>query len=113
MAEKQSDTMSYLEDQLREVTTERDAALQKNVTLAAEVLEQKKLVAESTRKQAGYERIRKHLARSYVIRNYFQPVLVVGPRFVGKTSLIKQWQVPWDHSPVAGTMTHRVCEVPI
>jgi hypothetical protein len=46
-------------------------------------------------------------------RRLYQPVLVLGPRAVGKTSLITQWLVPWDYAPVEPSRAHRVCAVPV
>lgn len=60
-----------------------------------------------------YEHVKRNLQASAVVKVYHQPVLLVGPRAVGKTSLLSQWHAPWDHSRLNPTMTHSTSTVPI
>ena len=60
-----------------------------------------------------YQRVKTELEKSSVVRTFYQPVVLVGPREVGKTSLLKQWHAPWDMSPNERTRLHRRSEVPI
>jgi hypothetical protein len=85
----------------------------KREDLLLELEAQRQRTEELRRMQARYEQLKTWLAKSWMSRTYHQPVLVVGPRRVGKSSLVKQWHVPWDYSAVAGTTAHRVCEVPL
>lgn len=48
-----------------------------------------------------------------VVHEYSQPVILVGPRAVGKTSLLTQWHAPWDHSGLSATVSHYISTVPI
>ena len=60
-----------------------------------------------------YKSVKEHLKKSSVVRTYSQPAILVGPRGVGKTSLLMQWHSPWDHSLLSATQTHRISTVPI
>src|SRR5687768_12286125 len=53
-----------------------------------------------------YEAVKQRLEASFVVREYIQPVILVGPRAVGKTSLLVQWHAPWDHSRLNPTQAH-------
>jgi hypothetical protein len=52
------------------------------------------------------------LKNSFVIEIFHQPVLLVGPKGVGKSSLMTQWNAPWDHSLLAQTAAHNTSIVP-
>lgn len=67
----------------------------------------------SEEKAKRYEVVREHLRTSRMVRKYYQPVLLLGPKGVGKTSLLAQWHSPWTHASVAGSMTRRIAHVPI
>jgi len=60
-----------------------------------------------------YLRVKHNLEKSSVVRRYFQPVILVGPRAVGKTSLVTQWHAPWDRSRLSPTQTVRTSAVPV
>lgn len=60
-----------------------------------------------------YQDVRQKLAESRVVRYYEQPVLLLGPRNVGKTSLLMQWHAPWDARRLASTTGHKQSLVPI
>lgn len=95
-----------LEDQLQKTdakkkTLENDL---KDATAKVATLEQ---VAQK------YNSVKEKLAASSVVHSYVQPVLLLGPRLVGKTSLVMQWHAPWDHSRLAATTTRRESMVPV
>jgi hypothetical protein len=54
------------------------------------------------------ERIRDVLKTSRVVTAYYYPVLLVGPRQVGKTSLLLQWHAPWRIPFVQAEKTYDV-----
>ena len=60
-----------------------------------------------------YDAVKEKLAASSVVHSYVQPVLLLGPRLVGKTSLLMQWHAPWDHSRLQSTTTRRESVVPV
>ncbi|MGW4062631.1 hypothetical protein ACWEGE_30420 [Amycolatopsis sp. NPDC004747] len=60
-----------------------------------------------------YHEVVDRLKASSVVNEYVQPVLLLGPRNVGKTSLMMQWHAPWDHSRFGATTTHRESTVPV
>lgn len=81
----------------------------------AESLQQQLVHAEAQRRSATerYERLKQNLSESDVVETYFQPVLLVGPRGVGKTSLLSQWKAPWTQSQPSPTFRHNYAEVPV
>jgi hypothetical protein len=47
-----------------------------------------------------YEGVRQKLSEAGMDKTYYQPVFLLGPRGVGKTSLVTRWEVVWeDFSP--------------
>ncbi len=78
---------------------ERDEARTKAEKVAKELEEAKKQLAA--------------LQKRPLIHTFRQPVLLVGPREVGKTSLMHHWHVPWDSADIASTGHHQTCEVPV
>lgn len=73
----------------------------------------KKLDRELTDLKGKLARVVDWLKGTTLSRTFYQPVLLVGPRGVGKTSLVRQWEAPWDHAETPGTTGHRVCEVAV
>lgn len=69
--------------------------------------------SELERLRQQHDNIKEKLRESRVIYSYEQPVLLLGPRNVGKTSLVTQWHAPWDSSKFDPTTTHRQCAVPV
>lgn len=65
--------------------------------------------------KAEYDFAREKLDRAGIVKTYKLPVLLVGPRGVGKTSLLMQWYAPWDGSQVKPTeaLNPRTSDVPI
>ena len=92
--------------QLKDVEIAKKTADAERQKLAAEVIN---LRATSEK----YERVKAVLQRSSVVRTFHQPVLLVGPREVGKTSLLKQWHAPWDLSANERTRIERYADVPV
>ncbi|MGM1060120.1 hypothetical protein [Saccharothrix sp. Mg75] len=97
---------TLLAAELREATGELDRR-------AAELTEAGARITALTAVQAHYHEVRDRLARSSVVQEFHQPVLLLGPRFVGKSSLLAQWHTPWDHAPLAATRRHRQAAVPV
>jgi hypothetical protein len=60
-----------------------------------------------------YYSVRKKLEKSFVIDDYVQPVLLLGRRSVGKTSLMKQWHTPWDSRRLDPSTTYKQNSVPV
>ncbi len=87
--------------------------INKNNELAAELKETKEQVSSLSSFKNKYQHVKSKLEGSCVVREYSQPVILVGPRFVGKTSLLMQWHSPWDHSNLDPTATHRISDIPI
>jgi hypothetical protein len=112
-ADDQATILVEYEKELRHLHAERDEARKAKEALAAQVDAHKARIQELLRDGRKYDRLRSRLAQSRITRTYLQPVLVVGPLGVGKTSLVRQWHVPWEHSPVTATQSHRFSDVPI
>jgi hypothetical protein len=104
---------SQQERTISSLRNELDVLTEKHETVVSD-LQQTKAAAEETRKVADrYGLVRQKLQASTVVRRYLQPVVLLGPRHVGKTSLLKQWHSPWDHGRLDPTARHRMVEVPI
>jgi GTPase SAR1 family protein len=64
--------------------------------------------------QSRYDLVMGKLAEAGIERHFRQPVLLVGPRGVGKTSLLVQWHAPWEEQdPGAPTVFRRRADVPV
>jgi GTPase SAR1 family protein len=50
---------------------------------------------------------------SSVSESYYLPVFITGPRSVGKSSLVEQWNAPWNHSELPSTRKQKTAIVPI
>ena len=59
-----------------------------------------------------FELAKKRIAEARLIQYARQPVILVGPRTVGKTSLMMQWHAPWDYSTPGATGAHTESTVP-
>jgi hypothetical protein len=79
---------------------------------AANIAAQEAKIAELTATSGKYDTLRDNLRRSHVVQNYAQPVILIGPRFVGKTSLMEQLRAPWIHDDLMPTASHHISEIP-
>jgi GTPase SAR1 family protein len=79
---------------------------------ADNIAAQEAKIAELTATSGKYDALRDNLRRSHVVQNYAQPVILIGPRFVGKTSLLEQLRAPWNHDDLMTTSGHHVAEIP-
>ncbi|MDU0291999.1 hypothetical protein [Saccharothrix longispora] len=78
-----------------------------------ELTEANTRITELAAVQDHYGHVRELLGKSIVVQEFEQPVLLLGPRFVGKSSLLAQWHAPWDRGPLAATRSHRRASVPV
>jgi GTPase SAR1 family protein len=74
---------------------------------------QKNEIGRLSKIEIKFDLIRKNLRGSAVVKDYYQPVILLGPRAVGKSSLIAQWHTPWIYSNLNPTQRHKISEVPI
>lgn len=95
-----------LENQLR-------TANEQNAKLSSDLSTTQSQVAHLVQYEKKYSSVKQKLQASSVVKEYAQPVILVGPRGVGKTSLLAQWHAPWDHSRLGPTQTHNSSTVPI
>lgn len=70
-------------------------------------------LAEARGLAQRYKEVRKKLEGSGMVSSYYQPVLLLGPKGVGKTSLLMQWHAPWSEDAVEPTVRPRSASVPI
>jgi GTPase SAR1 family protein len=75
-------------------------------------VERNKVAALEKELAAATERL-SHFKNSRRIRPIEQPVLLLGPRNVGKTSLVRLWHSPWNPKPPDATAHHQHCVVPV
>ena len=81
--------------------------------MSSELLSAQQQANRLSQFETKYKNVKQRLQASFVVREYVQPVVLVGPRSVGKTSLLAQWHAPWDHSGVNPSRTHSSSTVPI
>jgi len=100
---------------------------QKNQLLSSQLDESNEKMSELTTKadndteevarlaefEQKYNRVRCNLTGTNVVKDYLQPVILLGPRAVGKTSLLMQWHAPWNHGHLSPTQSHKIATVPI
>jgi GTPase SAR1 family protein len=91
----------------RENQQKEKSELITRVELAASKINELEKVAKK------YEDARSELKSAGVVRIYEQPVILVGPRLVGKTSLVMQWHAPWIYSRLDRTQRHKESKVPV
>jgi len=64
--------------------------------------------------EVRHRALRDRIATSGMIESIYQPVLLVGPKAVGKTSLLSHWRAPWlQVQPATATAHHYQADVPI
>ena len=109
----QSSTNNLLTEQLGQIKQERESLKKKNQEANERLRTTELRVNDLQTIAKKYEEIRANLQGSAVVRTYRQPVLLVGPRLVGKTSLLMQWHAPWVISRLDRTQTHKTGDVPV
>jgi hypothetical protein len=112
-AREQPQMIADLEEMQQETTAKLREEQRKSASLAADLQAQQARLEEVNGNLQDYERLRQRMGKLRSVRTFHQPVLVLGPLAVGKTSLIKQWHVPWDSSSIEPSRAHRVCQVPV
>lgn len=101
---------SQLESLRRNLAAERyqTADLRQQLQSSAEAVKRLSAI------ERKYQNVRAILEASGQVRDLRQPVLLLGPRNVGKTSLLMQWHSPWDIPPVLeSTERHKSSTVPV
>jgi GTPase SAR1 family protein len=97
-------------------TLERQLRNQENLNseLTSELNSLREQVERLAPFEEKYEQVKSKLQKSQgVVKEYSQPVILVGPRAVGKSSLLAQWHAPWDYSRLASTARYKTSTVPI
>lgn len=97
---------SLLKTRADNLQSERDKARSELRAARAEVVALRKV-------ETKYTDVKKNLAASSVVKDYDQPVLLLGPRNVGKTSLVTQWHAPWDSSELRANQRLLSSTVPV
>jgi len=78
-----------------------------------ENLSNKKVIDNLNTIKLKYEKTNAILEKSAVVRTLSQPVIIMGPRGVGKTALVVQLHAPWIHEKLKASIDHKHSEVPI
>jgi hypothetical protein len=97
-------------------TLERQLRNQENLNseLTSELNSLREQVERLAPFEEKYEQVKSKLQKSQgVVKEYSQPVILVGLRAVGKSSLLAQWHAPWDYSRLASTARYKTSTVPI
>src|SRR5439155_3259383 len=94
------------------IVTSRRKATQKRRAAQAQAAAQAK-IAELQKVAQKYESVKAKLQASMVVVDYEQPVLLLGPRAVGKSSRMMQWHAPWNRDPLRATDQPNEALVPV
>jgi hypothetical protein len=97
---------SLLKTRADNLQSERDKARSELRAARAEVGALRKV-------ETKYTEVKKILGDSSVVKDYDQPVLLLGPRNVGKTSLVTQWHAPWNSDTLESTRRLLTSTVPV
>lgn len=111
--DSQATELKLLKNQLDHATTQTKALKRERDKLTAEQASTAEVLADLKRIAEKSKKVKKELEASSVVRTYRQPVILVGPRHVGKTSLLTQWHSPWITSRLDRTQTHYYSDVPV
>lgn len=107
-------TINSLSEQLRSATRERDALQKEHDSLQSETASVNQHVRELEEIAKKYKYAKEKLESSMLVRYCYQPVILAGPRYVGKTSLMMQWHTPWETVElIPATVKVKVGEVPL
>jgi GTP1/Obg family GTP-binding protein len=92
---------------------EKIDSLEKNLKKEKESLyDVKRRLSSLLEIEKEYNRVKAELRKVTQIYVHVQPVLLIGPRGVGKTSLLDQWNAPWDYSKSRATMDYKSSVIP-
>lgn len=98
---------------LRNDLWQKDQLLSKVSEFEAEAKKDANEIKQLTAFKDKYRIMRNNLESSSVVKHYLQPVILLGPRAVGKTSLLMQWHAPWEHGRLDSTQSHKITTVPV
>jgi hypothetical protein len=86
---------------------------ERTAALSSDLERQKREVRSLLAFKKKYEDVKSELEKSEVVKEYCQPVILVGQRAVGKSSLLALWHTPWNYEGLRATDGHKVSVVPI
>lgn len=109
----QATTITTLEVQLLDIKTKNQQLQSQYEATQKEMENAKSQIVQLKEIESQLTKISNTLKRAGVAVTYYQPVVLVGPRNVGKTSLLMQWNAPWNHSILTPTSTYNVSHLPI
>jgi hypothetical protein len=90
-----------------------ERAEQRTLTLESDLTRLNSEVKRLRSFEQRYNNTKSKLESSIVVKEYCQPVILVGQRSVGKSSLLAQWHTPWNYGGLQATHTHNISIVPI
>jgi GTPase SAR1 family protein len=104
-----------------DVKQENSKLSDRNKVLESDLSSNKKEIGKKDREikelleyKTKYDILRKNIKSSPAVsESYYLPVFITGPRSVGKSSLVEQWNAPWNHSEIPATVDQRTAIVPI
>jgi hypothetical protein len=86
---------------------------ERTATLSSDLKREQREVSNLLAFKKKYEDVKSRLESSVQVKEYCQPVILVGQRAVGKSSLLALWHTPWNCAGLKATQTHKVSVVPI
>jgi GTPase SAR1 family protein len=111
--DSQATTIKLLKEGLNDATKQRDALQKQNEDLKKKLTSTQNSLNSLEKEVRKFKQVRERLKKSGVVWTYQQPVVLVGPRYVGKTSLLMQWHAPWITSSLSPNVTHTTSKVPV
>ena len=103
-------TLNRTEEQLKIIKESKQKLVTSETNLKKNLTQE---IAKSKTLDEKYTNIREKLQNSRIVNNFYQTVVLCGPRSVGKTSLMMQLHAPWDYSKLSPTIKHRRASFPV
>lgn len=110
---KSSRELNILNTQLEDKRSECKKLKSEIIKCSSDLKECKTTIDSLNKIKLKFENMNSILSKSSVVRSLLQPVIIMGPRGVGKTSLVLQLHAPWIHEKLKGSIDHTHSEVPI
>lgn len=101
-----------ISDQKRKLSEERGRGQALRNEMQANIDSLTQELELNVRLARKYHAVRANLEAAPVVKDFVQPVVLIGPRFVGKTSLVNQLRAPWIDDEAVSTTGHRSSTLP-
>jgi GTPase SAR1 family protein len=105
---------NYDKDEKNSKLTEQKKSLESDLSYSKQSIKSNEnKIKELSQYKEKYMSLVEKIKASSVSESYYLPVFITGPRSVGKSSLVEQWNAPWNHSELPATREQKTAIVPI